>query len=301
VIDHLSYGSFGDILSESSPANGDKFKFDGMQYDDALGIYYVNARWYDQASGKFVSKDPMGFGAGDADLSRFAGNDPTDVVDPSGLDGMWAGFFNYYYGNYTPTPPITFDPRGTSDPLDTPGLNAGFPRIDPTAVDANGRLGMVPAARARMNAVNGIGQMGAQVGVDLAQQTLERGVGKVVDKGIEIAGDIKWFKQLPGPGPSSGKPPLWTATKDKTGIENAYGHFKKHGAEFPEYPNAMQYAQGARSFVNNPAAGTLTKVRPNGDKLFFDPATNTFAVQRADGALRTMFRPADGINYWSRQ
>jgi hypothetical protein len=39
VIDHLSYGSFGDILSESSPANGDKFKFDGMQYDDALGIY----------------------------------------------------------------------------------------------------------------------------------------------------------------------------------------------------------------------------------------------------------------------
>jgi filamentous hemagglutinin len=101
--------------------------------------------------------------------------------------------------------------------------------------------------------------------------------------------------------PSSGKPPFWSATKDKPGVENAYGHFKKHGVEFPEYPNATQYAQGAKSFVNNPPAGTLTKVRLNGDKLFYDPTTNTFAVQRADGALRTMFRPADGINYWNLQ
>jgi RHS repeat-associated protein len=89
VIDHLSYGSFGDILSESSPANGDKFKFDGMQYDDALGIYYVNARWYDPASGRFVSKDPMGFGAGDANLYRFAGNDSLNRIDPSGMESKW--------------------------------------------------------------------------------------------------------------------------------------------------------------------------------------------------------------------
>ena len=94
---------------------------------------------------------------------------------------------------------------------------------------------------------------------------------------------------------------LWTSTKNKTGVENAFDHFKKHGKEFPEFPNATQYAQGARNFVTNPPKGTLTKVRPNGDKLFYDPATNTFAVQRADGALRTMFRPTDGISYWNKQ
>jgi RHS repeat-associated protein len=100
VIDHLSYGSFGDILSESSPANGDKFKFDGMQYDDALGIYYVNARWYDPASGRFVSKDPTGFGAGDQNLSRFTSNSPVNHTDPSGLDAA-GGFGGALAGGIT--------------------------------------------------------------------------------------------------------------------------------------------------------------------------------------------------------
>lgn len=95
--------------------------------------------------------------------------------------------------------------------------------------------------------------------------------------------------------------PLWTATKNQSGPENALGHFKKHGSEFPEHPTASHYALGARRFVTNPPAGTLTKVRPNGDKLFYNPKSNTFAAQRADGALRTMFRPADGIKYWNKQ
>lgn len=99
--------------------------------------------------------------------------------------------------------------------------------------------------------------------------------------------------------PSKG--PLWTSTSTKSGVENALGHFKKHGAEFPEYANATQYARGARDFVTNPPAGTLSKVRANGDTLFYNPTTNTFAVQRGDGALRTMFRPTDGISYWNKQ
>jgi hypothetical protein len=95
--------------------------------------------------------------------------------------------------------------------------------------------------------------------------------------------------------------PLWTPAKGKTGVGNALGHWKKHGSEFPEIPNATQYAQRAKDFATNPPSGTLTKMRPNGDRLFYDPTTNTFAVQRADGALRTMFRPSGGMNYWNLQ
>lgn len=46
---------------------------------------------------------------------------------------------------------------------------------------------------------------------------------------------------------------------------------------------------------------TLTKTRPNGDKLFYDPSSNTFAVKAANGAPRTMFRPTDGTNYLLKQ
>jgi pyocin large subunit-like protein len=96
-------------------------------------------------------------------------------------------------------------------------------------------------------------------------------------------------------------PPIWSSTKSKSGVENAHDHFTKHGGEFPEFQDAKQYIEGVHRFINQPPAGTLTKARPNGDVLFFDPATNTFAVRSANGAPRTMFRPTDGIHYWNRQ
>lgn len=43
--------------------------------------------------------------------------------------------------------------------------------------------------------------------------------------------------------------------------------------------------------MNNPPEGTLSKVRPNGDTVFYNPKTNTFAVKTADGVPKTMFRP----------
>jgi hypothetical protein len=104
------------------------------------------------------------------------------------------------------------------------------------------------------------------------------------------------------PSGASGKTPIWSSTPNKSSVENAFGHWQKHGAEFPEFQNAKQYVEGAQNFVNNPPAGTLTKIRPeNGDKLFYNPATNTFGVQGANGAPRTMFRPGGGINYWNTQ
>jgi len=97
------------------------------------------------------------------------------------------------------------------------------------------------------------------------------------------------------------KTPLWTSTKAKTGVENVFGHWQKHGAEFPEFQNAKQYVEGAKNFFSKPASGTLTKTRANGDTLFYNPGNNTFGVQAADGAPRTMFRPTDGINHWNKQ
>ncbi|MFV0456881.1 MAG: hypothetical protein ACK5NQ_18195, partial [Pseudomonas sp.] len=92
----------------------------------------------------------------------------------------------------------------------------------------------------------------------------------------------------------------WSVTKKLTAPENAFAHWTKHSSEFPEYSNASQYVEGAQSFVSNPPANVLTKMR-NGDTLLYDPSSNTFAVKTADGAPRTMFRPSDGINYWSKQ
>jgi len=84
---------------------------------------------------------------------------------------------------------------------------------------------------------------------------------------------------------------IWSSTKSKSAVENAFGHFKKHGKEFPQYKNAKQYVEGAHDFINNPPSGTLSKTRASGDKIFYNEKTNTFAVQGKDGAPKTMFKP----------
>jgi filamentous hemagglutinin len=71
--------------------------------------------------------------------------------------------------------------------------------------------------------------------------------------------------------------------------------------EFPEYQNALEYTKGAKDFVDNPPQGTLTKVRANGDKLFYEPKSNTFAVKNSLGEPKTMFRPTDRMAYWLKQ
>ena len=65
--------------------------------------------------------------------------------------------------------------------------------------------------------------------------------------------------------------------------------------------SAKQYVEAAHEFVTNPPTGTLTKVRPNGDTMFYNPGTNTFAVKAADGTPRTMFKRDLGLTYFHSQ
>ena len=52
------------------------------EYDGDVGLYYFNARWYDPATGRFVSKDPV-LKAGE-DAYCYAYNSPIRLTDPTG-------------------------------------------------------------------------------------------------------------------------------------------------------------------------------------------------------------------------
>ena len=85
VIDHVVYDNFGNIVTETSVSNGDRFKYAGMEYDLTTGQYYDRARFYDNLVGRFMELDPSGFSAGDANLYRYASNSPANMGDYSGL------------------------------------------------------------------------------------------------------------------------------------------------------------------------------------------------------------------------
>jgi RHS repeat-associated protein len=86
VVDHLKLDSFGNITAQSNSANQPLFAFTGQLFDAATGLYYDHARWYDPRTGRFVSQDPMGFAAGDANLYRYVGNSPANFTDPTGME-----------------------------------------------------------------------------------------------------------------------------------------------------------------------------------------------------------------------
>jgi pyocin large subunit-like protein len=37
--------------------------------------------------------------------------------------------------------------------------------------------------------------------------------------------------------------PIWTSTKRRTSVQNAFLHWKEHGTDFPEFLNAKQYTE----------------------------------------------------------
>ena len=86
--DHLVYDSTGNIAHESNSAYTPTFTYTGRQYDADIELYYYRARWYDSKTGQFLSHDPLGFAAGDANLYRYCGNSPTNFTDPGGCSGL---------------------------------------------------------------------------------------------------------------------------------------------------------------------------------------------------------------------
>lgn len=80
--------------------------FTCQEWDSFAGLYYYDARWYDSVTGRFWSQDPKEFGADDANLYRYVGNDPTDKTDPRGLDD---------FGFRSP-PAVSWDPGWHPEP-----------------------------------------------------------------------------------------------------------------------------------------------------------------------------------------
>lgn len=84
VLNQIDYDSFGNINSQSNPTAFFRFGYTGREWDSETGQYYYRARYYDPKVGQFISQDPIGFAARDANLYRYVGNSPTNGTDPSG-------------------------------------------------------------------------------------------------------------------------------------------------------------------------------------------------------------------------
>jgi RHS repeat-associated protein len=87
LVQHYKYDAYGNVISGSNTSLT-RYLYTGREFDATTGLQYNRERWYDPGTGRWLSQDPAGFGAGDANLYRYVGNSPTNHTDPRGTD--WA-------------------------------------------------------------------------------------------------------------------------------------------------------------------------------------------------------------------
>ncbi len=104
IIDHVDFSAFGTVLGETSPTSGDRMMgFAGLERDTVTGLNLAVFREENPGTGRWDSQDPLGFAAGDTNLYRYAGNNPTNATDPIGLIWIESGITlgtGYQKGNW---------------------------------------------------------------------------------------------------------------------------------------------------------------------------------------------------------
>ena len=71
-------------VSSAQSQIGNPYTFTGQRFDPETGLQYSKERYYSCNQGRFVSRDPIGYRGG-LNLQSYAGNSPTNRVDPNGL------------------------------------------------------------------------------------------------------------------------------------------------------------------------------------------------------------------------
>ena len=91
ISQRIDYDAFGNVALDTNPGF-QPFGFAGGLHDPDTGLVRFGARDYDPRIGRWTAKDPSGFGGSDANLYRYARNDPVNRVDrsvrvPGPMDG----------------------------------------------------------------------------------------------------------------------------------------------------------------------------------------------------------------------
>ena len=96
ALDTALFDGYGVKLSDTDAFTGgaeparDAMGFQGewgAYTDNETGLVLMGHRYYDAGTGRFLTRDPMGYGGG-INLYGFTGNNPVNEMDPLGLDAL---------------------------------------------------------------------------------------------------------------------------------------------------------------------------------------------------------------------
>jgi RHS repeat-associated protein len=130
VAQRLDYDEFGRVTVDTAPSF-QPFGFAGGLHDPYTGFVRFGARDYDPQTGRWTTRDPIGFRGRDTNLYQYVAGDPVNFIDPEGKDWDW--FFRYFWiwahtPHFRPIPPPEPPIPPDNPPIDI-GVKNRFDRI----------------------------------------------------------------------------------------------------------------------------------------------------------------------------
>ncbi len=100
ISDAYAYDEFGSVCNRTgTTSNPFSYLSRYGVMDDGDDLFFMRARYYDSRTGRFLSKDPFGYEKQKIQLYSYALNNPVNIIDPLGLDGVkyWKDKAFWYY------------------------------------------------------------------------------------------------------------------------------------------------------------------------------------------------------------
>ncbi|OGP66411.1 MAG: hypothetical protein A2W27_02845 [Deltaproteobacteria bacterium RBG_16_44_11] len=95
AVQRYEYDSFGNMKSHPHWIT-QPYTYTAREFDIETGLYYYRARYYDAKAGRFLQRDPIGFGGGDYNLFLYVGNNPVNLIDSTGKS-----YLEFYSSGYS--------------------------------------------------------------------------------------------------------------------------------------------------------------------------------------------------------
>jgi len=94
MVKRYAYSPYGKVLAEQGTLPN-PFQYVGQfgVMQEASGLLFMRARYYDALTGRFLTKDPIGFQGGDWNLYAYVLGNPLARNDPSGLESSSMSFW----------------------------------------------------------------------------------------------------------------------------------------------------------------------------------------------------------------
>ncbi|UFH53659.1 RHS repeat-associated core domain-containing protein [Spirosoma sp. KNUC1025] len=295
VAQQTEYYAFGLSISRQMGAN--KYLYNGKEHQPVTGWLDYGARMYEPALGRWMVVDPL------AEVSRrwspfaYVYNNPMNFTDPDGMlaEGHYEGAAAQEAFRQEQQ-----DQQGRNGPGKGKKAMISGNSISSANMPGVGFRKFDNGTYQKFRTSNGIGNDDADAITETALGFTPAGTyldfyTLVTGKEFSTDNDVSWGWRLGGLFPlvseikKAGK--IWTSTKRFSSVQNAYEHWSKHKADFPQFNNAAEYVQGTFQFLTSPPRGALSKIRANGEKVIYDPSANVFGVMTGSGVPKTMFKP----------